>query len=60
MLNVNDSSYNEGQNDCLKSDFEILEKENPKSDPNKAIPEPESLILEEDIFNTKKYKLQGK
>ena len=38
---------------CLKFDFEILETENPKSGPNKAIPEIESPLLEEDIFFTK-------
>ena len=45
---------------CLKFDFEILETENPKSGPNKAIPEIESLVLEEDIFFTKEVPASGK
>ena len=45
---------------CLKFDFEILETENPKSGPNKAIPEIVSLVLEEDIFFTKEVPAFGK
>ena len=61
LTNVNDSTTdNDGQKDCLKFDFEILETENPKSCPNKAIPEMESLVLEEDIFITKEVPASGK
>ena len=60
MANVNNSTNYEGQKDCLKFDFERLEKENPKSDPNKAISETESLVLEEDIFITKDVPGTGK
>ena len=61
LLNVNDSStVNDGQKDCIKFDFEILEKENPKRGPNKAIPETESLVLEGDILITKQIPASGK
>ena len=54
MSNVNDSTTdNDGQKDCLKFDFEMLEKENPKSGPIKAILETGSLASEEHIFITK-------
>ena len=44
LTNVNDSTTdNDGQKDCLKFDFEKLETENPKSGPNKAIPDIEVL-----------------
>ena len=60
LSNVNDSATdNDGQKDCLKFDFEILEKENPKSGPNKATPETESLALEEDILITKEVPAYG-
>ena len=45
---------------CLKFHFEILETENPKSGSDKAIPEIESLVLEEDIFFTKEVPASGK
>ena len=46
---------------CLKFDFEILETENPKSGPNKAIPEIDRhyLVLEKDIFFTKEVPASG-
>ena len=53
LANFNDSTDNEGQKDCLKFDFQIFEKKNPKSGPNKDISEKESFVLEEDIFITK-------
>ena len=40
--------------------FWNIEKENPKSVPNKANPETEILILEEDIFITKEVPATGK
>ena len=46
--------------DCLKFDFEKLETKNPKSGPNKAIPDIESLALEEGIFMTKEVPASGK
>ena len=61
LSNVNDSTTdNDGQKDCLKFDFEILERENPQSGLNKAIPETESLVLEEDILITKEVPASGK
>ena len=60
LSNVTDSTTdNDGQKDCSKFDFEILEKENPKSGLNKAIPETESHVLEEDIFITKEVPASG-
>ena len=61
LTNVNGSTTdNDGQKDCVKFDFEKLERENPKSGPNKAIPDVESLVLEEDISLQKRYQLLGK
>ena len=61
LTNVNGSTTdNDGQKDCVKFDFEKLETENPKSGPNKAIPDVESLVLEEDIFITKEVPASGK
>ena len=62
LSNVNDSTTdNDGQKDCLKFDFEIkLERGNPQSGPNKAIPETESLVLEEDILIRKEVPASGK
>ena len=55
LSNVNDSTTdNDGQKDCLKFDFEILETE------NKAIPETEELVLEEDILITEEVPASGK
>ena len=55
LSNVNDSTTdNDGQKDCLKFDFEILERE------NKAIPETEKLVLEEDILITEEVPASGK
>ena len=59
LANVSDSTDNEGKKDCLKFNFEILEKENPKSGP-KGIPKTESLALEKDIFTTKEVPASGK
>ena len=54
LSNVNDSTTdNDGQKDCLKFDFEILERE------NKAIPETEKLVLE-DILITEEVPASGK
>ena len=58
LTNVNDSTTD--QKDCLKFNFKKLETENPKSGPNKAIPNIESLVLEEDIFITKEVPGSGK
>ena len=60
LANVNDSTtVNDGLKDYLKLNFEILEKENPKSGPNKTIPETESVVLD-DIFITKEVPASGK
>ena len=61
LTNVNESTTkNDGQRYCLKFDFEKLETENPKSGPNKAIPDIKSLVLEEDIFITKEVPASAK
>ena len=61
LTNVNGSTTdNDGQKDCVKFDFEKLETENPKSGPNKAIPDIKSLVLEEDIFITKEVPASAK
>ena len=60
LSNVTDSATDsDGRKDCSMFDFEILEKENPKSGLNKAIPETERFVLEEDIFTTKEVPASG-
>ena len=60
MLIIVVSTDNDGQKDCLKFDFKILETENPKSGPNKAIPETEFFVLDEDILIIKEVPASGK